>query len=245
MDAPMKVLGLVPARAGSKGIAGKNSRLLMGKPLIQWAIEAGVASGVLDRVIATTEDERLAELAVAAGAEVPFMRPSALADDETPMIDVVGHALQALGRAGYTPDAVALLQPTAPLRQPAHVRAALDMLTTDVDAVCTVTAVRPELSPHYLMRVTHEGRLVHFLDSGASYTRRQDVPIAYRRDGTVYLTRRTILLEQRSFFGANCLPLILPAEESVTIDDPEDWTLAEEQLRNLQSRGPNRDQGIE
>jgi N-acylneuraminate cytidylyltransferase len=226
----VKVLGLVPARAGSKGVPGKNAKPLLGKPLLQWTVEAAVESGVLDRVVISTEDEGLAALAVEAGAEAPFLRPGTLADDRTPMIDVVLDALSRLDATGYRPDAVALLQPTSPLRRAQHVRAAVGALTEDADSVCTVVPVPLELSPHYVMRLDRDGRLQHFLDDGAQYTRRQDVPRAYRRDGTVYLTRRSVLIDQRSFYGTACVPLVLPPAESVTIDTPEDWAEAERRL---------------
>lgn len=230
----MKLLGLVPARAGSKGVPGKNAKPLLGKPLLQWTVEAAVAAGVLDRVVISTEDEALAALAVEAGAEAPFLRPVSLAGDETPMIDVVLDTLTRLDALGYRPDAVALLQPTSPLRRPEHVREAVEALSSDADSVCTVVPVPPELSPHYVMRVDNRGHLKHFLDDGAQYTRRQDVPRAYRRDGTVYLTRRHVLTERRSFYGSACVPLVLSASDSVTIDAPEDWAEAERRLATQQ-----------
>lgn len=230
----MRLLGLVPARAGSKGVPGKNAKPLLGKPLLQWTVEAAVAADVLDRVVISTEDEALAALAVDAGAEAPFLRPASLAGDKTPMIDVVLDALSRLDALGYRPDAVALLQPTSPMRRPEHVRAAVDALSTDADSVCTVVQVPLELSPHYVMRLDSRGHLTHFLDDGAQYTRRQDVPRAYRRDGTVYLTRRRVLTEERSFYGSACVPLVLSAADSVTIDTPEDWAEAERRLATQQ-----------
>lgn len=226
----MRVLGLVPARAGSKGVPGKNLRELAGKPLLAWTAETALGSGLLDRVVLSTEDDRVAELGTAAGLEVPFIRPSRLARDDSPMIDVAIHALTELRRRdGWTPDAVALLQPTSPLRTTAHIRAALDLAAT-ADAVCSVTPLPKELCPHYVMQIDHRGYLDYFLPDGENFTRRQDVPQAYRRDGTIYLTRTEIILEQRSFYGGRCLPLVLLREESLSIDDEDDWREAERRL---------------
>src|SRR5262245_55729709 len=118
----MKLLGLIPARGGSKGVPGKNLRPLAGKSLVQRAYECAVASGVVDRVVLSTDDPRIAAAAREFGLEAPFIRPAEFARDESPMMDVILHALGALRETGYLPDALLLLQPTAPLRRPAHLQ---------------------------------------------------------------------------------------------------------------------------
>lgn len=226
----MKILGLIPARGGSKGIPGKNIRLLHGKPLLQYAYEAATASGVLDRIILSTDDPAIAELAKRLGIEVPFMRPPDLASDQAPMIGVAVHALRALEEDGYVPDALMLLQPTAPLRRPEHIRDAVALLG-DNDAVTSVVPLPKDQCPHFLMRITPEGRLTFFMPDGATYTRRQDVPQAYQRDGSVYLTRRDVLLNGRTFYGTRTVPLVIDPADSANIDGPEDWERAEALLR--------------
>jgi CMP-N-acetylneuraminic acid synthetase len=224
------VLAVVPARAGSKGLPGKNERPLAGTPLVARAAEAARASGVVDRTVLSTDSERIAELGRAAGLEVPFLRPAELATDETPMQPVIEHAVTELGREGYRPDIVLVLQPTAPLRTGEHVARAVALLEeTGADSVVSVVEIPRHLSPHYAMRVA-DGRLRPFLPEGASVTRRQDVEPAYTRDGTVYAVRRDVLLERHDLYGDDCRPLLLDASESVNIDTAEDWAEAERRL---------------
>lgn len=222
----MRILGLIPARGGSKGIPGKNLKNLAGKSLLQRTFECAAASGVLERIVLSTDDTAAAGAAGAMGLEVPFMRPAALAGDESPMIDVAIHALTELDRGGYRPDALMLLQPTSPLRLPEHVGKAASLLGEN-EAVCSVVPLPLDLCPHYVMKVTAEGYLDHFLPEGSRYTRRQDVPPAYRRDGTIFLTRTEVIIEQRSFYGSRCVPLFIDPGESLNIDTPEDWIEAE------------------
>ena len=224
----MKILGIVPARGGSKGVPDKNLRPLHGRSLVERAGECARVAGVLDRLIVSTDDDSIARAAEDAGMEVPFIRPADLADDQAPMIGVVLHALEELGRAGYEPDAVMLLQPTSPLRRPEHLRSAVEMLGR-ADSVCSVVALPKDQCPHYVMKI-RDGLLEHFLPEGAAYIRRQDVPPAYRRDGTVYLTRAGVVREHRNLYGNVCVPLIIPAEESLSIDTLDQWAEAERRV---------------
>jgi len=224
------VLGLVPARAGSKGVPGKNTRLLAGRPLLEYTARAARESGVLHRVVLSTDSEEIAECGRRVGLDVPFMRPAALAHDETPMLPVVEHALDELRRQGWEPEVVVLLQPTSPLRTPAHIRAAVEQLhQTGADSVVTVVAVPQHLSPDYVMRV-EDGRLRPFLPEGVRVTRRQDARPAYVRDGTVYAFRTTTLRRFGSMYGDDCRPLVLDAGESLSIDSATDWAAAERAL---------------
>lgn len=221
----MTILGLIPARRGSKGVPYKNLEPLAGKSLVRRAVECARDAGVCDRVVLSTEDAAIAAEGRAAGAEVPFERPASLASDETPMMDVVLHALDTLRQAGYEPDAVMLLQPTSPLRRPEHLRRAVELLA-DNDSVCSVVPLPREHCPLFVMRI-EGGYLDFFLPDGAKFTRRQDVPQAYRRDGTVYLARTSLIRERRTLYGDRCVPMILDAAESLTIDAPEHWRAAE------------------
>lgn len=226
----MKILAMIPARAGSKGLPGKNVKQLLGKPLIQHAFETARESGVLDRIILSTDCMVAADLAKAIGLEVPFLRPAELATDVTAMIDVAMHALTTLAAANYTPDALLLLQPTSPLRLAEHIRQAVALLE-GVDAVCSVTPLPRDLCPHYLMKLGPDGYLDFFAPEGTGLARRQDVPQAYKRDGTIYLARSDVILGQRSFYGKRTRPLMINWGESVSIDGPEDWRRAEQLLR--------------
>ncbi len=226
----MNVLALVPARSGSKGLPGKNTRSLNGKPLLAYAADAARASGVIDRAVLTTDAEDIAAIGRAAGLETPFLRPAALAQDDTAMRPVIEHAIDTLEAAGWLADIVVLLQPTSPLRSPAHIRRSVEILTdTRADSVVSVLALPRHLSPDYVMRV-EGGRLVPFLPDGERVTRRQDARAAYVRDGTVYTFWRRTLREQGSIYGEDCRPMVVPAEESLTIDSPEDWAEAERRI---------------
>lgn len=223
----MTRLGLVPARAGSKGVPDKNIRPLAGRPLLEYTARAAAESGVLDRVVLSTDSPAIAEAGRRAGLEVPFMRPPALAQDETPMLPVVRHALETLAAGGWMADVIVLLQPTSPLRRPSHIRDAVALLDrTGADAVVSVVELPRHLSPDYVMRID-EGRLRPFLPEGARVTRRQDARPAYSRDGTVYVFRRATLERFGDIYGDDCRPLILEAADSLSIDSPEDWAAAE------------------
>jgi len=226
----MKVLAIVPARGGSKGLPGKNIRPLLGKPLLAYTAEAARASGVVDRVVLSTDSEEIAAAGRQVGLEVPFMRPATLAADDTPMLPVVEHVVSTLARGGWEPEIVVLLQPTSPLRTGAHIRDAVTRLCeSGADSVVTVNALPRHLSPDYVMRIEGD-HLVPFLPEGATVMRRQDARPAYVREGTVYCFWRKTLAEQQSLYGANCRPLVIPADESLTIDTAEDWQEAERRL---------------
>lgn len=225
------VLALVPARGGSKGIPDKNMRPLAGRSLLEYAAEAAAASGVVDRSVLSTDSERVAAEGRRAGLEVPFLRPSALARDDTPMLPVIEHALDALEHDGWAAEVVLLLQPTSPLRRPEHIRAAVQQLRdSGADSVVTVVELPRHFSPDYVMRVD-DGRLVPFLAEGGRVTRRQDARPAFVRDGTVYAFWSRTVRETRSIYGRDCRPLVLSARDSMTIDAPDDWNEAERRLR--------------
>ena len=224
------VLGIVPARGGSKGVPGKNIRPLAGRTLLDYAARAARESGVIDRVILSTDSDEVADAGRRTGLDVPFLRPAALAQDDTPMLPVVQHALDALAGDSWRPDIVVLLQPTSPLRRPDYVRDAVGMLrATRSDSVVTVVVVPRHLSPDYVMRI-ESGRLVPFLPEGARVIRRQDARQAYSRDGTVYACWRETIERFGSIYGDDCRPLLIDARDSLSIDTQDDWDEAERLL---------------
>jgi CMP-N-acetylneuraminic acid synthetase len=230
------VLALIPARGGSKGLPGKNIRPLAGRSLVARAGAVARESGVVDRVVLSTDANDIAEEGRRAGIEVPFMRPDALARDDTPMLPVILHALDALEAEQWHADIVLLLQPTSPLRQPAHLRSAVTMLRDSrADSVVSVVELPRHMSPDYVMQIA-DGALKPFLPEGARTTRRQDARPAYVRDGTVYAFWRDTLERFGSIYGERCLPLVLRPEESVTIDTPGDWAAAERMLQERATR---------
>jgi CMP-N,N'-diacetyllegionaminic acid synthase len=224
------VLGIVPARAGSKGVADKNLRPLAGRTLLDYVGAAARKSGAIDRLVLSTDSEAIAAAGRAAGLDVPFLRPESLAQDDTPMLPVMRHAIEHVMSAGWTPEYVVLLQPTSPLRRAKHIDDALSLLTTArADSVVTVVEVPKHLSPDYVMKID-DGALRPFLPEGARVTRRQDVRPAFYRDGTVYAFRRDTLDRFGNIYGDRCLPLVIDARDSLSIDSPEDWAEAQRRL---------------
>ena len=224
------VLAIVPARGGSKGVPGKNVRKLAGRTLLDYTAAAARDSGVIDRLVLSTDSAEIADAGKRAGLEVPFMRPADLANDDTPMLPVIQHAVDTLAADGWTPDMVVLLQPTSPLRRASHVRDAVTTLReTKADSVVTVVELPRHLSPDYVMRI-EDGVLRPFLAEGARVTRRQDARPAYSRDGTVYACWRATLDKWGNIYGERCQPLILDAADSLSIDSPADWAEAERRL---------------
>jgi len=225
-----RVLALVPARGGSKGIPDKNLRPLAGRTLLDYAARSAAASGVIDRIILSTDSEQIAVEGRRVGLEVPFIRPAELAQDDTPMLPVIEHALDFVKQEGWDAEILVLLQPTSPLRTAAHIRDVVGALrASQADSVVTVVELPRHLSPDYVMRLD-EGRLVPFLPEGARVTRRQDARPAFVRDGTVYACWVKTVREARSIYGRSCRPWIIPSGESITIDSPDDWRDAERRI---------------
>jgi CMP-N,N'-diacetyllegionaminic acid synthase len=216
---------LIPARGGSKGIPRKNIRMIAGKPLIAWTIEAALASDGLDAVIVSTEDEEIAAVSRAAGAEVPFLRPVELAADETPGVDPVLHAIDMLPDH----DAVLLLQATSPLRTTADIDGLLALAERTV-APAIVSVCEPEDHPNWMYRM-EEGGLLRPAIPAAEIKRRQDLPTLYSLNGAMYFARTEWLRARRSFLGPETLGYPMAPERSIDIDGPLDWRIAEMLLR--------------
>ena len=221
------ILGLITARGGSKGIPDKNIRNLVGKPLIAWTIEAALSSLCLDRVIVSTEDDRIADLALQYGAKVPFMRPAELAQDRSSSVDVAIHALKWLSEfEGYSPDYVMLLQPTSPLRTSKDIQQAVSIVSEDPTAsVVSVTQAHPH--PYWMKTVLPNGSLSDIFPAEKVPTRRQDLPPAYAFNGAIYIVKPEVLLTQKTFIPENTLAYIMPPENSLDIDTPWEFYLAE------------------
>jgi CMP-N,N'-diacetyllegionaminic acid synthase len=223
----MRVLGLIPARGGSKGIPRKNVRPLAGKPLIQHTIDAARAAGRLTRVIVSTDDAEIADVARRGGAEVPFLRPGELARDDTPMLPVVQHALDTLEQAGELYDAVCLLQPSSPLRTGADIDACIAMLEQEeADAVVSVLPVPAEYNPHWVYFRRSDGTLRLATGETTPIPRRQALPPAFHRDGAVYVTR-TAVVRHGSLYGERLLGYLMDPAWSVNLDERADWERAE------------------
>lgn len=225
--AQLRVLGLIPARGGSKGVPRKNLKPLCGKPLLQYTAEAALNAARLSRVILSTEDEEIAAAGLACGLEVPFLRPPELARDETPMLPVAIHALQFLEAAGDRFDALCLLQPTNPLRRAEEIDQCINLLEeSGADAVVTILPVPAEFNPHWVYFAAPEGGLRLSTGEATPIPRRQELPPAFHREGSIYVTRREILMERKSFYGDRLVGYLMEPARSVNIDTMDDWERA-------------------
>lgn len=223
----MAVVALIPARAGSKGIPGKNLIACGGRPLIAHSIIAAREANRVDRVIVSTDDEGIASVARQWGAEVPFLRPAELANDAAPMLGVLLHALSWLEAAGETVEALALLQPTSPLRRANHVDAAVELFFRQrASSVVSVVEVPHSFNPVSVMRLD-DGLLHPYLAAGATISRRQDKPVVYARNGPAVLVSAPDTLRQGSLYGDRCVPLMMSTRESIDIDCMDDLEMAE------------------
>ena len=226
----MIVLGLIPARGGSKGIPRKNIVPLAGRPLLAWTCEAALASRSLSRVVLSTDDEEIATLGAACGVEVPFRRPAELATDTATSVEVALHAIDTLADLeGWQADAAVLLQPTSPLRTATHIEEAVALFVAgDVDAVVSVVAVPHAFHPSKLMSCEHGLLVPASCDSAAhSPPPRQHVPALFARNGpAIAVVSVRNLREGRGFFGGRVRPYVMGKKDSVDIDEPEDLVVA-------------------
>jgi CMP-N-acetylneuraminic acid synthetase len=220
-------------RGGSKGIPGKNKKLLGNKPLMQYTIEAALKSKRISDVVVSTEDTILAQMASDLGAEVPFVRPEALAKDTTPSIEVVIHALEQLKTLGRNYDAVCLLQVTTPFRTARHIDQAIETFQYERhEALVSIQKVPHVYNPHWVFFKDDRGALTIATGDKSIIKRRQDLPDAYIRDGAIYLTKIDLILEQQSFYGTALGFIELNDYQNINLDTEADWQLAEHLLKS-------------
>ena len=219
-----RLLAVVPARGGSKGVPRKNLREAGGLPMIAWSLRAARESRYVDATVVSTDDKEIATVARAHGGDVPFMRPPALATDQASTIDVV---LDALERCpGY--QWVVLLQPTSPLRQAADIDAAVDRCIQAKAPSC-VSVCGAQESPYWMYSITGIGHMKPLLPE-AIHTRRQDLPRAFSLNGAVYLARVGWLQRERAFVRPETVAYEMPLERSLDIDTESDLLQLQTQL---------------
>jgi CMP-N,N'-diacetyllegionaminic acid synthase len=227
----MRVIGLIPARGGSEGIPRKNVRSLGGQPLIHHTITHARASERLARIVVTTDDAEIADVARSAGAEVPFLRPRELAANDTSMVAVVRHAIHVLEGAGDQVDAICLLQPTTPFREAGLIDRCIDLfLTAAADAVVTVRSIPTEHHPWWAYVPAENGTIRLACGADAPIARRQDLCPAYHRDGAVYVTARNRVVDHGSLYGPRILAVPRDGERHVNLDTMSDWSRALEMV---------------
>ena len=231
----MRILGIIPARGGSKEVPGKNIKLLNGKPLLAYTAEIALQSKYLSEVILSSDDQAIIAVAKSTGIQVPFIRPSALAGDQTPTIDVIIHALQWFESQDVFFDAVCLLQVTSPFRTVEFLdKAITKFIASGCDSLVSVQKVPHEYNPHWTFEVNPEGNLNIATGEDKIISRRQELPAAFHRDGSIYLTKTAVLLQQHSLYGKSISFIESQAEFYVNIDTLTDWEKAEQMIINKQ-----------
>ena len=195
----MKILGIIPARGGSKGVPNKNVKYLNGKPLIAYTAEVALKSKLLSKVIVSTDDEKIAEVSRALGLDVPFMRPPNLAEDASPTLPVVKHALEFFKNKGESFDAVCLLQVTSPMRTLDLLeQCLLKFISNKHDSLISVIKVEDHFNPHWMFKENNEGGLFVATGEKKIIPRRQELPNAFYRDGSVYITKSNVIVNEGS-----------------------------------------------
>ncbi|UCF61326.1 MAG: acylneuraminate cytidylyltransferase family protein [Anaerolineaceae bacterium] len=227
-----EVLAIIPARGGSKGIPRKNIRLIAGKPLIHYTVETALKCQALNRVVVSTEDVEIADLVTGMGSEV-LRRPEDLAQDDTPMVPVIQHALRSLAEDGYQPEIIVLLQPTAPLRQSEHIDDCLELISvTEINSIVSVSPVPAHFRPDWQFIISEGGELQTFSgrDLVGIQKRRQELSMTYTRNGAIYAVRREAFIECENLLAPPCKAYIMANKYSVNIDTEEDFWIAERYL---------------
>lgn len=229
-----KILGIIPARGGSKSIPNKNLYRLAGKPLIQFTIDAAKNSKYINRTILSSDDKTIIRYCEKNTIDVPFTRPEAYARDDTLMFPVVKQALEWLEHnENYLPDITVLLQPTSPLRTSTHIDEAIELFTySNADSVVSVVEVPHQYNPISVLKNV-DGKLLPFIDNeGHRVLRRQDKPKCYARNGPAIVVSRVVsLLKYKNMYGEVSFPYIMRLEDSIDIDSHFDIFLSECILR--------------
>lgn len=225
-----KVLAVIPARGGSKGIPNKNIINVNNKPLINFSIETALKSKFIDDLVVSTDSIKIAKIAEKAGAKVPFLRPKKLATDKAISLPVILHALEFMEKSNnINYDIIIMLQPTTPLRETKDIDQCLStLIDKNVDSVISVVNVGG-YHPLRMKRIVGEN-LVNYIDQGFEDMRpRQELPDVYIRNGAIYVSTRKTILEDKSFSGKNTFPYVMSSEKSINLDTDDD-------LRLLKSR---------
>jgi CMP-N,N'-diacetyllegionaminic acid synthase len=239
-----KILGLVPARGGSKGLERKNAQQLGGRPLIHYTTDVARACRSLTRVVLSTDDLEIASIGREAGVEVPFIRPSSLAQDSSPILEVVRHALLFFEGLGERFDAVCLLEPSTPFRHVEELEQAIQLFwESHADSVVSLVPVPEEYNPHWVYFRDSEGMLHLSTGVPSPIRRRQDLPPAFRRTGAFLITRTDVILQQKTLYGREVYGSMTDPVLDLVVNTPEDLRRAEHMLETVASMEEFRDLG--
>jgi len=233
----LEVLAIIPARGGSKGLPGKNVRALAGHPLIAYSVAAGLQTNLVNRVICSTDSEEIANVARQYGAEIPFMRPAELAQDDSPDIDFFNHAIEELAKTGYRPDIIVQLRPSDPFRRPGLVDEAIQMMIDNPEAHSIRTITEPGYSPYKMWTINESGtldQLLHVPGMAEPFNMpRQELPEVWWHIGVLDVVRTNVVTETNSLSGTVILPLKVDREASADIDTLDDFEHAGKLIQDL------------
>jgi len=222
----LKGVAIIPARGGSKGIPKKNIKPLAGKPLIAYTIDEAVKCQCFDRIIVTTDDHKIAKISQENGADF-LMRPKELAEDHTPTVDAILHAVTMLEKEeDYVPDYIVVLQPTSPLRSSGDIKAAINLYLENADCESLVSVAECEHPISWVMNIKN-GYLIPFFDEKYLKERRQEHLTTYVPNGAIYVISLEYLYKNQNFYSDKTLAYIMPVERSIDIDTEYDFMIAE------------------
>jgi len=231
------ILGLIPARGGSKGLPRKNIKPLLGKPLIAWTIEQALASKYLDRVIVSTDDKEIAEISKKYGAEVPFIRPKELARDDSTTSDVILHVLKWFEEAEEKFDYLALLEPTSPLREKDDIDKCIELLINNEAAKSIVSVSKLESAhPEFNIIIDEKSSFIKKIDGSTDFRilKRQDLSSVYFFDGTIYISEVKAFFKKQTFYHNRTLAYIVPRWKSIEVDEIFDLICVEAIIKNIE-----------
>lgn len=227
-----KILGVITARGGSKGIPRKNIKILGNKPLIAYTIEIAKKSKLITHLIVSTDDKEIKQVAIKCQAEVPFLRPAEFAQDNTPTLPVMQHAIRFMEKKlGFKFDFVVILQPTSPFRIAEDIDKTIEKLI-EKNADSAVSLVKIEDNHPMKIKKLDNGRVLPYCMPEIEGTRRQDLPIAYKRSSAVYAMKRDTMIKNNSLYGKYIVGHVVPLQRSIDIDNKFDWIKAEYMLKN-------------
>ncbi|MCH9644434.1 MAG: acylneuraminate cytidylyltransferase family protein [Gammaproteobacteria bacterium] len=229
-------LAVIPARGGSKGLPDKNIKILCGKPLIMWSTDIAKQSKYIDKIIVSTDSQKIADLAGKAGMSVPFIRPKSLAQDESSTFDVLKHACN-FYKKNYNKeyDYIVLLEPTSPLRDVEDVDGAIEkLLASKADAIVGVCKVEAQ-SPEFLIHKDEDGYICGYENKGMKAIRRQDIEDLYYFEGSIYVSKTEKLLAEETFYHNKTIGFEMPKHKALEIDDIEDFRMIEAILLHRES----------
>lgn len=237
----MKIIGLIPARGGSKRIPRKNIKIFLGKPLIYWTIKVAKESKIFDRIILSTEDEEIAKIGKKYGVEIPFKRPKKLATDKADSFSVIRHTLMWLiKKEKYFANLVVLLEPSSPGRRPFHIREALKIIkkNAEIDSLIGISKVAPNLNPLKILKLGKNNLVFRFTDGEKIKNlihRNQELPVVYHINSALYIFRAKNVLkyEGAGCYGEKVYGYLMDPIYDIDIDEPDDWEIAEFKMKKI------------